>query len=323
MASYKSRAKRKIKNKIKKSPIIIGIILLLVVAGALLFFFGDKLGFDFGKKKIEAEVPTPSDGEVMFHYIDVGQGDAILIMSKAGNILIDSGDLDSDSQEAFRNYLDAANVKSFEYVIFTHTDADHIGSADYVIKNYFVKNVIMPDYQATTKVYERLMNAIEEKNVNLILIGEDEELCEQSGYSFYLGSMLNTVIAPTEDFNDPNEMSIVLKSTYGETSFMFTGDAEEKSEEAILKKWSTADLRCDVLKVGHHGSSSSTTKEFLNAVSPKIAVISCGEGNDYGHPSKDVLERLEAAGVTVYRTDLMGTVVLVSDGKTVSLVLED
>ena len=320
MASYKSRAKKKIKRKIRKSPIVIAIVITLAILGALLLFFGDKLGLDFWKKKIKAEVPMPSDGEVMFHYIDVGQGDAILIMSKAGNILIDSGDIDSDSQKAFRNYLEAANVQSFEYVIFTHPDADHIGSADYVIENYLVKNVIMPSCQATTNVYERLMSAIDAKDVNLILIGENGE---PSGYSFYLGSMLNTVIAPTKSFDDANQMSIVLKSTYGETSFMFTGDAEDKSEKEILSTWSAGDLKCDVLKVGHHGSSSSTTKAFLSAVSPKIAVISCGEGNDYGHPSREVLERLEAAGVTVYRTDVLGTIVLKSDGKTVSLAKTD
>ena len=325
MASYKSKAKRKvkgkIKNKVKKSPIFICIVIILAIIGAI-FVFKDKL-LASDKKIIEVSVPVPSDGEIMFHFIDVGQGDAILITSRSGNILIDSGDIDPESQEAFRKYLENANVHSFEYVIFTHTDADHIGSADYVIQNYLVKNVIMPDYQATTKVFGRLMNAIEERNVNLILIGEDKQTCEQSGYTFYLGSMLNTVIAPTEDFNDANEISIVLKSTYGSTSFMFTGDAEKKSEAAILDVWKASDLKCDVLKVGHHGSDSSTTKDFLDAVSPKIAVISCGEGNDYGHPKKEILDRLEAAGVTIYRTDTMGTVVLKSDGKSVSLVQTD
>ena len=320
MASYKIDAKIRIRRT--GFSIFTCIIIVFAIVG-ILIFWGDELGLDFGKKEIETQVPIPSDGEIMFHFIDVGQGDAILITSKSGNILIDSGDLDSESQEAFRKYLENANVHSFEYVIFTHTDADHIGSADYVIQNYLVKNVIMPDFQATTKVYERLMNAIEEKNVNLILIGEDKETCAQSGYSFYLGSMLNTVIAPTDDFSDANEMSIVLKSMYGKTSFMFAGDAEKKSEAAILDVWKASDLKCDVLKVGHHGSDSSTTKEFLDAVSPKIAVISCGEGNNYGHPKKEILDRLEAAGVTVYRTDTMGTVVLKSDGKSVSLVQTD
>lgn len=321
--NYKSKAKRKIKNKMRKSPIVITIVVILAIIGVLLYMFGDKIGIDlFGGRTTGATAPTPSDGEVMFHFIDVGQGDAILVTTKSGNMLIDSGDLSDESRQSLTDYLTAANVKSFEYVVFTHTDADHIGSADYIVENYEVKKVIMPDYTATSQVYNRLINAIEKKkeDTKLILIGEDEEVCEQSGYTFYLGSILNTVIAPTEDFNDPNEMSIVLKSTYGETSVMLTGDAEKESEEAILKTWKGSELKCDVLKVGHHGSTTSTTQEFLDAVSPKIAVISCGEGNKYGHPHDETLEKLEKAGVTVYRTDTQGTIVLKSDGKTITPV---
>ena len=320
MASYKSKAKRKIKNKMRKSPIIITIVVILAIIGVLLYAFGDKIGIDLqGGKQTDTTAPAPSDGEVLFHFIDVGQGDAILVTTQSGNMLIDSGDLSSESRDSLVNYLTAAKVKSFEYVIFTHTDADHIGSADYIVENYDVKNVIMPDYEATTQVYDRLISAMEKKNTNLILIGEDKEVCKQSGYTFYIGSMLNTVIAPTEDFNDPNEMSVVLKSTYGETSVMFTGDAEHKSEEAILKEWKASELKCDVVKDGHHGSSTSTTQELLDAVAPKIAVISCGEGNKYGHPHNETIKRLEAAGVTVYRTDMSGTVVLKSDGNTITL----
>lgn len=316
MANYKSKAKR----KIRKSPILTCIIVLLAIVGAL-FVFKDEIGLAQDKKSIDSEaVPVPSDGEIMVHFIDVGQGDAILITSKSGNMLIDSGDLSSESQNSLKSYLSAAKVTSFEYVVFTHTDADHIGSGDYIIENYFVKNVIMPDYTATTKVYERLITAIRDRNVNLILVGEDEDDCVQAGYSFRLGSILNTIIAPTKDFSDPNEMSVVLKTTYGETSFMFTGDAEKKSEEAILNVWEKNDLKCDVLKVGHHGASTSTTKAFLDAVAPSIAVISCGEGNDYGHPTAETLEKLEAAGVQILRTDLLGHIVIKSDGKTVEVV---
>ena len=114
-------------------------------------------------------------------------------------------------------------------------------------------------------------------------------------------------------------MSVILKSTYGDTSVMFTGDAEKESEEALLKTWKASELKCDVLKAGHHGSSTSSSQEFLDAVSPKIVVISCGEGNKYGHPHKEAMDRFEAAGVTIYRTDKHGTIVLKSDGKTVTL----
>ena len=317
MASYKSRAKRKIKNKIRKSPIIIATILILAVAaGIFLYAFGDQIGFDLFNKQ---SVPTPSDGEVMFHFIDVGQGDAILVTTKSGNMLIDTGDMSEDSRKSLDDYLKAAKVDSFEYLILTHTDSDHIGSADHVVEKYDVKNVIMPDYVATTNVYSRLISAMKKKGIDPILIGEDKD-CEKSGYTFYLGSVLNTVLAPTENFSDPNEMSVVIKSQYGDTSFMLTGDAEERSEEAMLEKWSRSMLKCDVLKVGHHGSDTSTTKEFLDAVSPSIAVISCGKNNKFGHPKKETLDKLEAAGVQILRTDLKGHIVIKTDGKTVTVV---
>ena len=217
------------------------------------------------------------------------------------------------------NYLKAAKVDSFEYVVFTHVDADHIGSAAYIIENYDVKNVIMPDDVTDTAVFEKLIAAMEKKEINPILIGEDKD-CEKSGYTFYLGSVLNTVLAPTETFSDPNEMSVVLKCQYGETSFLLTGDAEKESEEAMLKKWSRSMLECDVLKVGHHGSDTSTSKEFLDAVSPSIAVISCGKDNKFGHPKKETLDKLEAAGVKILRTDLEGHIVIKTDGETVKVV---
>ncbi len=310
----KKRVRRKVRNKVRKSPIIITILIILAVAAVLLYNYGEEwFGISFGpQKQTTATVPAPSDGEVLFHFIDVGQGDAILITSKAGNMLIDTSE--SGERDKLTAYLDSANIKSFKYVVFTHTDADHIGSADYIIKNYDVENVLLPDYVHSSKTYDRMMDAIEEKKVNLILIGEDED-CEQSGYSFRLGSLVNTVLSPTKEYNDPNDMSIVIKASYGDTSVMLTGDAEEKPEGDILKAWDKEDLKCDILKVGHHGSSSSTTKAFLDAVDPEIAVISCGAGNDYGHPHDEVVDRLEAKGVKIYRTDKQGNIVFKTDGK--------
>lgn len=319
----KSHVKRKVKNKVRKSPIIITILILLAVAAVLMWNFGEEwFGislqdmFGGGQQSIEP-APTPSDGEVLFHFIDVGQGDAILITSKSGNMLIDTSE--SGERDKLVAYLDRANIKSFKYVVFTHTDADHIGSADYIIQNYNVENVLLPDFVATTNTYERMMAAIEARGVNLILIGEDDD-CKQAGYTFRLGSLVNTVISPVKDYNDPNDMSIVIKSTYGSTSVMLTGDAEEVPEDDILKTWSKGDLKCNVLKVGHHGSSSSTTTAFLDAVDPTVAVISCGEGNKYGHPHDEVMDRLEAKGIKIYRTDKDGTIVLKTDGTSFTYV---
>ena len=286
-------------------------VLIAVIVG--LFFGKDAI---FGGLTDNPSAPV-SGGEVQFHFIDVGQGDAILVTTKSGNMLIDTSE--SGEREALVAYLDAAKIKDFKYVVFTHTDADHIGSADYIIQNYNVENVLLPDYVGTTKTYERMIDAIEEKSVNLILIGESED-CEHSGYTFRLGSLQNTVIAPVVDYDDPNEMSIVIKAEYGDTSIMLTGDAEKGSEADILEKWKAESLKCDVLKVGHHGSDTSSTEEFLDAVSPKIAIISCGEGNKYGHPHDVVMERLAARGITVYRTDTDGSIVLKTDGKTFTYV---
>lgn len=308
--------RRKRRSSLRKAPIVVTILLLLAVAAFLLFNYGEKW---FGISFFETEetggtVSQPGD-EVQFHFIDVGQGDAILITTPEGNMLIDSGDLSSDSQKKLDKYLKSQNIEGFEYVVFTHTDADHIGSGDIVINNYDVKTVIMPDYQATTKVYNRLINAIEKHNVDLVLIGEDEA-CEKPGYTFKLGPVTHTVMAPTEDFDDANEMSVVIKSVYGETSVLLTGDAEIKSEKAMLMEYTDGELDVDILKAGHHGSSSSTSQSFMNATTPEVTIISCGEGNKYGHPHKVVMDRLEKADITIYRTDLQGTIIVKTDGVT-------
>ncbi len=312
-------AKRRRRRSIRKSPIIITVVILIAVIGLLFFKYGEKL---FDMSFFDKEEPTTASGdEVSFHVIDVGQGDAILIMGKDGNMLIDSGDLSSESQAKLDSYLKANGIKSFEYVVFTHTDADHIGSGDKIINNYDVKTVIMPDYQATTKVFERLVDAIEKNGVELILIGEDKD-CRQSGYTFKLGDVSHTVMAPTKDFDDPNEMSVVIKSVYGETSILFTGDAEEKSEEAMLEKYRMGELDVDILKAGHHGSSTSTTQEFLDRTTPEAVLISCGEGNKYGHPHKETVARLEEADIDIYRTDIQGTIVVKTDGVTYKIETE-
>lgn len=319
-----SRVKRKVKKKIKKSPIIIAIILLLAVAGLLFYQFGEEwFGislFDSGKKNGES-IPTPSDGEVLIHFIDVGQGDAILITTKSGNMLIDTGDKSNEAKEKLTGYLDAAGVKNLKYVVLTHTDADHIGNAAHVILNYNVENVLMPNYTKTTSVYEGVIDAIENTQTSLILVGDDD-YCQHSGYSFVLGSVRNTVIAPVKDYKDANEMSIVIKSEYGETSVMLTGDAEGESEADILKSWNSDFLKCDILKIGHHGSRTSTSEDFLKAVSPTFAVISCGEGNSYGHPHMETLEKLKAAGAEVYRTDTDGSIVFKTDGNIIERIIE-
>ncbi len=317
----------------KKSPIILTIVIILIAAGIIFSacnagLFGD---LPFGSET-DASETTGSDApvggdepeaeEIAVHIIDVGQGDAILITTESGNMLIDSGDLGSEPRAKLVNYLELHNITGFEYVVFTHTDADHIGSGDYIIQNYDVKTVIMPDYQATTKVFGRLVDAIENKDAELILIGDDEDVCEQPGYTFKLGVITHTIMAPTEKFKDSNNMSVVIRSDYGETSILFTGDAEHKSEKKMVEKYTVDELDCDILKVGHHGASTSTTQEFLDAVSPDAALISCGYGNSYGHPHDVTTEKFVEAQIDIFRTDTHGSIVIKTDGITYSITTE-
>ncbi len=318
-------AKRK-KKRSGSSPVAV-IITLLIVALAYLFlagcdYYNVDLGIDYDlkglnifnlimpKNELGDPLPVPEDGEAIYHFIDVGQGDAILVTTAEGNMLIDTSE--SGARDELDAYLKAAGIKSLKYLVLTHPDADHIGNADFVINNYEVENVLMTDHAATSKTYERLLDAIENSKANLEIV--------EAGYKFSLGAIQNTVIAPNEDYNDPNEMSLVIKSVYGKTSVMLTGDAEVESEEDIVKKWSADALKCDILKVGHHGSTTSTTDAFLAAVDPDIAVISCGEGNKFGHPHKETMDKLTAKGIKIHRTDTEGSIIYKTDGETFVLV---
>ncbi len=322
----KRAVRRKKKKLIKKYPIVALVIFILALTVYLSLcavdHYGVDIGFDvemgdanvfdlFAPKKTIDPLPVPEDGEVLFHFIDVGQGDAILVTTPDGNMLVDTSE--PNANEELDEYLKSANVTTLKYLVLTHPDADHIGNAAHVIENFEVENVVLnEDNIATTKLFENLLDVIEANDINVISL--------KVGESFSLGALNNTVIAPNDDYNDPNEMSYVIKAVYGETSVMLTGDAERKSEADIVGKWSADALKCDILKVGHHGSDSSTTEEFLNVVDPKIAVISCGEGNKYGHPHDEVVERLEAKGITVYRTDTQGSIIFKTDGNNFTLV---
>ena len=322
----KKAVRKKKKQLARKYPIIAFLLFALVIGVYLslcaIDFYEVDVGFEvdlgdanvfelFAPKNTIEPVPTPSDGEVMFHVIDVGQGDAILITTSSGNMLVDTSE--SAAEEQLGEYLKAADVKTLKYLVLTHLDADHIGNATYVIENFKVDTVVLGlDCVATTKMAKELMETIDAKDISVMQV--------KMGDSFTLGSLQNTVIAPVEDYSDANENSIIIKATYGSTSVMLTGDAEKKSESDMLKKWSADALKSDILKVGHHGSDSSTTDAFLNAVSPEIAVISCGEDNKFDHPKPEILEKLENKGVVIYRTDIDGSIIFKSDGNQITLV---
>ena len=307
--------KKKQKRNKKRSLSSLIIIIVLIILAFLYSQFADKLGLPnfFGdvKKYPTEATPVPEGEEALFHIIDIGQGDAILVMTSEGNMLIDTGD--QGAEEELRSYLKSAGVTSFKYVVFTHPDSDHIGNADHVIQEYTIEKIIMPDVVSTSKIYERMMTEIAKREQIEVIIAQPE-------YEFTLGALHNVIIAPNDNYNDTNEMSVVIKSTFGDTSIMLTGDAEKKSEADIIEIWDEEMLDCDVLKIGHHGSATSTTDAFLDKVSPSIAVISCGLDNKYGHPLPQTIQRLEERGIKIYRTDMHGSIVLKTDGKEFTVI---
>lgn len=247
-------------------------------------------------------------GKMIVYYIDAGQGDSILIQVNRKNLLIDSGPK-SDKKKIFA-YLSKINIDKLDYIIATHPHEDHIGNMSKVIDNYNVLNFYAPKIQTTTKTFEQMIDSLKNKNlkINVIKKGTD---------SINLGENTKvTVFSPTKDYyEDLNNYSPIIKIQYGKTSFLFTGDAQKDVEKEIIV--SDEDISADVLKVGHHGSSTSTTKEFLNKVHPSIGVISVGSDNSYNHPNSDTVKRLKDGKVTIYRTDKDGTVVLCSDGSNI------
>ncbi len=255
--------------------------------------------------------PSTVTGNLKVHFIDVGQGDSILLqLPGAKTMLTDAGEASQAS--TIVSYLKAQGVKTIDYLIATHPHADHIGGMVAVLDAFPVKDVFMPRTGHTTTTYENLLLKLKEKGLTVTEA--------KAGVSVFEASNLSAAfIAPHGSrYDDINDWSAVLRLRYGDIIFLLTGDSGEKSEGEMLLS-SVVSPKADVLKVGHHGSNSSTTGQFLQIVAPKYAVISCGAGNSYGHPHKDTLARLAALKVEVYRTDLHGTVVFITDGKNIEV----
>lgn len=242
---------------------------------------------------------------LIVHYIDVGQADSILIQTPNNkNILIDTGN-NADSQ-SLMTYLKAKGVGAIDVLVGTHPHEDHIGSMDDVIRNLTVNSIYMPKVTTNTDTFLDLLQAIKDKGLKVNTPVPGSKIVVDSDLDV-------TIVAPNNTtYEDLNNYSIVLKVTYKNNSFLFTGDAEAASEAEILK--AAYNIKADVLKVAHHGSYSSTSDAFLKSVAPKYAVISVGKGNDYGHPAADTLTRLTNHKVEIFRTDLSGTIIATSDG---------
>lgn len=252
-------------------------------------------------------------GTVKVHFIDVGQGDSILIQSGKECMLVDAGTNESGPEVV--RYLKSLGISRLSYLIGTHPHEDHIGGMDDVIRSFAIGTVIMPDVSHTTRTYEDVLDALIDKELNVTK--------PVPGTVYQLGEASFTILSPTEEVEeqaaadgDLNNLSVGIRLTFGANAFVMCGDAEALSEVAMVESGLT--LKADVLKLGHHGSSTSTCDSFLQAVSPSIAVVSCGKDNSYGHPHRETMDKLAAEGIAVYRTDEQGTLTATSDGSIIT-----
>ena len=266
-------------------------------------------------EKESYEIP---EGSAEFHFIDIGQGDAELILVDGKAILIDTGDIGSEYRKMLTDYLDRLNITELEYFVATHPDSDHIGSAAYVVENYNVKNVIMSPKEHTSKTYENFISALEEREYINVINAQDK-----LGESIFVGELEMKILGPIGSYSadDNNNPSVVIMARWGNTKVLLTGDAEKEAESRILAEYKDF-LDCDILKVGHHGSKTSTQRSFLKYVKPEYAIISCGEGNKHEHPDSLVLDILKEYSVEVYRTDLQGSIVATTDGESITFKTE-
>lgn len=243
-----------------------------------------------------------NDRQLSVDFIDVGQGDSILICSGGQSMLVDAGT--NESGKTVLNFLSDKGIKKLDYAVGTHPHADHIGGLDDVIRGIDTDSLLMPNAVTDTKTFNDVLDAAESRNLSITVPEEDDE--------FSLGASRVTVLSKNKEQSDNlNNSSLILKVVYGNFSLLLTGDAEKEAEKQLLSD--KKDVSADVLKVGHHGSETSTSGDFLKAVSPKCAVISCGKNNDYGHPHEKTLKKLEKQGTEVYRTDISGTISLFAD----------
>lgn len=270
------------------------------------FSLGCKQANAINKTDIETiKTQETSVGDMKVHYIDVGQADSELIQVDGKNILIDAGNNDSMAY----NYLKQLGIKKIDYVIATHPHSDHIGGMTSVINNFEIGEFYAPKVNHTTKTFENMIKALQNKGIKLT--------APTIGDTLTIGNATMQFLAPNgSKYQDLNNYSIVCKLKYGNTSYLFTGDAESLSEGEILAK--QLDISADVLKLGHHGSHSSTSQAFLDKVNPRYAIVSCGKDNDYGHPHQETTDKLNAKNINILRIDVSGTIISTSNGNNIN-----
>lgn len=247
---------------------------------------------------------TAQAGDMAVHFIDVGQGLAVLAQSGGQNLLYDGGS--QAHSEELVSYLQQQNVNNIDYMISSHYDEDHLGGLVECLNQFSVSEILGSDYVHTSELFNQFMNTA---TANALIVQYPHV-----GDTYPFGTGEFTVLAPSGiNPDDSNNNSVVIKLTNGTNSFLFTGDAEETSEQDMIS--TGMDLDCDVLCLGHHGSASSTSWDLLEATSPDDAVISCGTDNSYGHPAAETMQKLQDMEIPVYRTDKQGTIIVQSDGE--------
>lgn len=245
------------------------------------------------------------------HYIDVGQADSILITLNDSAMLIDAGN-NVDGKDVVE-YITSQNISKLDYVIGTHPHEDHIGGLDDVIQNFKIEKLLMPKAQTNTKTFEDVLDAAKKKKLSVTT--------PKIGTTYSLSDAEFTILSCKNDTPENlNTTSIVIRLVFGKNSFIFCADAEIENENDMLN--SKYELKSNVIRLGHHGSSTSSSEKFLKAVAPDIAIISVGKDNDYGHPHSKITKRLDRLRIKTYRTDLNGTIILSSDGENINIQLQ-
>lgn len=258
--------------------------------------------------------PVIPEGELEVHFLDVGNADCILVRQGDKTMLIDAGE--ADDQERIPKYLQQHGVQKLDLVIATHPHADHIGAMAAIIEQYpigrFVMSFMTDEATPTTRVYTKMLEALDSQNVTV-----DEAV---PGTVYELGTARLQILAPFESVDEANDVSVVCRLSFGNRAFVFTGDTGKGVEKQMLD--STYTLRADVLKLSHHGSNSGNSERFLYEVNPQYAVITCGEGNSYGHPHQEVVNRLQRQNIRSYRSDIHGAIVFTTDGDSLTVETE-
>lgn len=315
------RKNRKTNKSVNSIVYLIAIIILAILSA---------VGIEFGKENKEAstvntvnpenlqnvtiktgntitkEFISNNNENLKVYFFDVGQADSILVLNENQTMLIDAGN-NEDGNMLVQN-LKTLGITKIDYLIGTHPHEDHIGGLDDIIKNFEIGTIYMPKVQTNTKTFEDILDAVKEKNLSITTPKINDK--------FLIGDAECRVLSVDSDVKNLNLSSIVIQMKFDGLSYLFMGDAEKEVEEKILKNLTTAStkenstVKTNILKVGHHGSDTSSSKKFIQATAPEISIISVGKDNSYGHPSSSVLDRLKQIGSTIYRTDEVGNILI-------------